>query len=134
MAKYSQVEQNGLFELTEEARQELVSSPYYNEDLRPTTVAERKWTTYNITMLWVGMSICIPSLSLASGLIGMGVSPWLSVINVALGNLIILIPIQLNSQIGTKYGIPFPLFARTPKQQHPTHNIYTLPKPKETKL
>ena len=58
------------------------------------------------------MAICIPSLSLASGLIGMGVSPWLSVLNVALGNLIILIPIQLNSQIGTKYGIPFPLFAR----------------------
>ena len=112
MAKYSQVERNGLFELSEEARAELVSSPYYNEDLKPTTVAERKWTTYNIGMLWVGMSICIPSLSLASGLIGMGVSPWLSVINVALGNLIILIPIQLNSQIGTKYGIPFPLFAR----------------------
>ena len=112
MAKYSQVEHNGLFELTEEARAELVSSPYYNEDLSPSTVAERKWTTYNITMLWVGMSICIPSLSLASGLIGMGVSPWLSVLNVALGNLIILIPIQLNSQIGTKYGIPFPLFAR----------------------
>ena len=42
----------------------------------------------------------------------MGVSPWLSVLNVALGNVIILIPIQLNSQIGTKYGIPFPLFAR----------------------
>ena len=102
MAKYSQVERNGLFELSEEARAELVSSPYYNEDLKPTTVAERKWTTYNIGMLWVGMSICIPSLSLASGLIGMGVSPWLSVINVALGNLIFLIPIQLNSQIGTK--------------------------------
>ncbi len=63
-------------------------------------------------MLWVGMSICIPSLSLASGLIAMGVSPWLSVLNVALGNVIILVPIQLNSQIGTKYGIPFPLFAR----------------------
>lgn len=63
-------------------------------------------------MLWVGMSICIPSLSLASGLIGMGVSPWLSIINVALGNIIVLIPIQLNSQVGTKYGIPFPLFAR----------------------
>ena len=112
MAKYSQVEQNGLFELTEEARAELTSSSYYNEDLSPSTVAERKWTTYNITMLWVGMSICIPSLSLASGLIGMGVNPWLAVFNVALGNVIILIPIQLNSQIGTKYGIPFPLFAR----------------------
>lgn len=112
MATYSQVERNGLLELSDEARAELAGSSYYNEDLSPTTVAERKWTTYNITMLWVGMSICIPSLSLASGLIGMGVSPWLSVLNVALGNLIILIPIQMNSNVGTKYGIPFPLFAR----------------------
>jgi NCS1 family nucleobase:cation symporter-1 len=112
MSNYTQVERNGLFELTESARAELASSKYYNEDLAPTSVSQRTWTTYNITMLWVGMSICIPSLSLASGLIGMGVSPWLSIINVALGNLIILIPIQLNSHIGTKYGIPFPLFAR----------------------
>lgn len=109
---YTQVEQNGLFELTEETRAELVSSKYYNEDLAPTSVSQRTWTTYNISMLWVGMAICIPSMTLASGLIVMGVSPWLSVLNVALGNLIILIPIQLNSQIGTKYGIPFPLFAR----------------------
>jgi NCS1 family nucleobase:cation symporter-1 len=112
MSQCTQIERNGLYELTDVARAELVSSKFYNEDLAPTSVSQRTWTTYNISMLWVGMAICIPSLSLASALIGMGVSPWLSVINVALGNLLILIPIQLNSQIGTKYGIPFPLFAR----------------------
>ena len=112
MAKYSQTERNGLFELTAEARAELASSKYYNEDLAPTTVAQRTWTTYNITMLWVGMSICVPSLTLATSLVQLGVNPWLAVLNVALGNLIILIPIQLNSQIGCKYGIPFPGFAR----------------------
>ena len=112
MATYTQKQRNGLYELTDAARAELVGSKYYNVDLAPTSVAERTWTTYNISMLWVGMSICIPALALASGLIGMGVSPWLAVLNVALGNLIILIPIQMNSNIGTKYGIPFPLFAR----------------------
>ncbi len=112
MATYTQKDRGGLYELTDAARAELVSSKYYNEDLAPSSVAERTWTTYNISMLWVGMAICIPSLSLASGLIGMGVSPWLAVFNVALGNLLILVPIQMNSHIGTKYGIPFPLFAR----------------------
>ena len=112
MSTYTQVQRNGLFELSDATMQELMSSKYFNDDLAPSSVAERTWTTYTIAMLWVGMSICIPSLSLASGLIGMGVSPWLSILNVALGNLIILIPIQLNSTIGTKYGIPFPLFAR----------------------
>lgn len=89
-----------------------MNSKYYSDDLAPSSVAERTWSTYTITMLWVGMSICIPSLSLASGLVGMGVSPWLSILNVVLGNVIILVPIQLNSTIGTKYGIPFPLFGR----------------------
>ena len=112
MSTYTQREVGGLVELTESTLAELKSSKYYNDDLAPSSISERSWTTYSITMLWVGMAICIPSLALASGLIGMGVSPWLSVLNVALGNIIILIPIQLNSQIGTKYGIPFPLFAR----------------------
>ena len=45
MSTYTQVEKNGLFELSEAARAELASSKYYNEDLSPTTVAERTWTT-----------------------------------------------------------------------------------------
>lgn len=112
MSNYTQVETNGLFELTAAARAELASSKYYNEDLSPTSVSQRNWTTYNISMLWVGMAICLPSLTLTSALIGFGISPWLAVLNVALGNLIVLIPMQLNSHIGTKYGIPFPGFAR----------------------
>lgn len=112
MSKITQQEHNGLFELTDAARTDLAQSKYYNDDLAPSTVAQRNWSTSSITNLWIGMSICIPSLSLASSLIGLGVSPMLSVLNVILGNLIVLIPIQLNSQIGTKYGIPFPIFAR----------------------
>ena len=112
MSKLTQQEHNGLFELTAEARADLAKSKYYNDDLAPTTVSQRNWSTTSITNLWIGMSICIPSLSLASSLIGLGVSPLLSVLNVILGNIIVLIPIQLNSQIGTKYGIPFPIFSR----------------------
>lgn len=112
MAQYTQKETGGLYELTDAARAMLADSKYYNEDLAPTSVSQRTWTTYNIASLWVGMSICIPSFTMASSLVALGLSPWLSVFNVALGNLIILIPIQLNSHAGTKYGIPFPVFAR----------------------
>ena len=76
MSTITQVERGGLFEISEATLAELKSSKYYNDDLAPTSISERSWTTYSITMLWVGMAICIPSLSLASGLIGMGVSPW----------------------------------------------------------
>lgn len=112
MSKYTQKESNGLFELTPKAAEELKSSKYYNEDLAPTKLSERNWSTLSICNLWVGLSISIPALALASSLVALGISPLLAVINVVLGNLIVLIPIQLNSNIGTKYGIPFPIFSR----------------------
>ena len=112
MSNYTQVERNGLYELTESARTELASSKYFNVDLAPTSVSQRTWTTYNITALWVAMAICIPSFTMASSLVGLGLSPWVAVFNVTLGNLIVLVPMQLNSHAGTKYGIPFPVFAR----------------------
>ena len=112
MAQFTQKETAGLYELTDEARVLLADSKYFNEDLAPTSVSQRTWTTYHIAALWIGMSICIPSFTMASSLVTLGLSPWLSVFNVALGNLIILIPMQLNSHAGTKYGIPFPVFAR----------------------
>ncbi|MFI3173831.1 MAG: cytosine permease [Bacillota bacterium] len=112
MSKVTQQEKNGLFELTPQATEDLKVSQYYNPDLAPTTVEQRNWNTSTICNLWIGMSICIPALSLSAALVSLGVSPMLAVINVILGNLIVLIPIQLNSKIGTKYGIPFPIFSR----------------------
>ena len=38
MSTYSQVQRNGLFELSDEAKQELASSSYYNDDLAPSSV------------------------------------------------------------------------------------------------
>ena len=73
MSKITQQEHNGLFELTAEARAELGKSKYFNDDLAPTTVSQRNWPTSSICNLWIGMSICIPSLSLASSLIGIAV-------------------------------------------------------------
>ena len=112
MAEFTQKQKGGLYELSDSARAQLIDSKYYNVDLAPTSFSERTWNTYHISMLWVGMSICIPSFMMASGMVGMGLSVWMAVLNVVLGNIIILIPIQLNSHAGTKYGIPFPVFAR----------------------
>jgi NCS1 family nucleobase:cation symporter-1 len=112
MATQTQRQVSGLYELTDAARAELVDSKYFNDDLAPTSISERTWNTYNISMLWVGMAICIPSFEMAAGLVILGLPVWLSVLNVVLGNVLILIPIQLNSNAGTKYGIPFPVFAR----------------------
>ena len=58
------------------------------------------------------MSVCIPTYMLASSLISGGMNWWQAIGTVALGNLIVLIPMLLNGHAGTKYGITFPVFAR----------------------
>ncbi|HUG12668.1 MAG TPA: NCS1 family nucleobase:cation symporter-1 [Opitutaceae bacterium] len=83
-----------------------------NADLAPVPHAQRTWTKWDIAALWVGMSVCIPTYMLASSLISGGMNWWQAVLTVFLGNLIVLIPMVLNAHAGTKYGIPFPVFAR----------------------
>jgi nucleobase:cation symporter-1, NCS1 family len=75
-------------------------------------VSRRNWTTYNYAALWISMAHCIPTYMLASGLLAAGMSWWQALITILLGNLIVLVPILLNSHPGTRYGIPFPVFAR----------------------
>jgi NCS1 family nucleobase:cation symporter-1 len=85
---------------------------YSNGDLAPLPIERRTWTTYNYAALWIGMSHNIPSYLLAAGLIALGMNWVQAVLTIALANLIVLIPMLLNSHAGTKYGIPFPVFAR----------------------
>jgi len=87
-------------------------SRLYSEDLAPVPVSKRNWTTYNYAALWISMAHCIPTYMLSSGLISAGMNWWQALITILLGNTIVLIPILLNSHPGTKYGIPFPVFAR----------------------
>ena len=103
---------DGRVELKEESLHEIASSSLYNKDLAPVPVAKRNWTTYNYAALWISMAHCIPTYMLASGLISSGMNWWQALITILLGNTIVLLPILLNSHPGTKYGIPFPVFAR----------------------
>jgi NCS1 family nucleobase:cation symporter-1 len=101
---------DGRVELEDNLRIE--HSPLFNEDLAPVRVKDRNWSTYNYAALWVSMAHCIPTYMLASGLMDKGMSWSQALGTILLGNLIVLVPILMNSHPGTKYGIPFPVFAR----------------------
>jgi nucleobase:cation symporter-1, NCS1 family len=101
---------DGRVELVDTRRVE--ASQLYNEDLAPVPAARRNWSTYNYAALWVSMAHCIPTYMLASGLLASGMNWSQALITILLGNTIVLVPILLNSHPGTKYGIPFPVFAR----------------------
>ncbi len=91
---------------------DVASSPLFNADLAPVPAARRNWSTYNFAALWISMAHCIPTYTLAGGLIASGMNWWQALLTIGLGNLIILVPILLNAHPGTKYGIPFPVLAR----------------------
>jgi NCS1 family nucleobase:cation symporter-1 len=94
------------------APEEVRGSRLYNEDLAPVPVGKRTWTTWDYSALWISLAHCIPTYTLASSLIGKGMSWWQALLTILLGNVIVLAPILLNSHPGTKYGIPYPVFAR----------------------
>src|SRR5436190_1526873 len=101
---------DGRHELADDAA--IRNSPLYNADLAPVPIKQRTWTTYNYMALWIGMAHNIPTYLLASGLVALGMAWYQAILTIALANIIVLIPMLANSHAGTKYGIPYPVFAR----------------------
>lgn len=95
-----------------ELHDDVSSSPLWNQDLAPTTVAQRTWSTWHIAALWIGMSVVISTYTLAGGMIEAGMTWWQAMITILLGNTIVLIPMCLNAHAGTKYGVSFPVLLR----------------------
>ncbi len=95
-----------------EIEEDLSHSPLWNEDLAPTPLSRRTWSTYNIAALWIGMSVVITTYTLASGLMTQGMTWWQAMLTILLGNTIVLIPMILNAHAGTKYGVSFPVLCR----------------------
>lgn len=88
------------------------SNPLANEDLLPTTAAQRHWGWKDYAALWVGMVVCVPTYTMASSMLDQGFSWQMAVWLVFLANLIVLLPMVLIGRVGPKHGIPFPVLAR----------------------
>ncbi|HYD80224.1 MAG TPA: NCS1 family nucleobase:cation symporter-1 [Paucimonas sp.] len=89
------------------------STHLWNDDLAPTSAAQRTWRWYHFAALWVGMVMCIPAYTLSASLIEGGMSAWQAVVTVFLANAIVLLPMLLIGHAGTKYGIPYAVLARS---------------------
>jgi nucleobase:cation symporter-1, NCS1 family len=89
------------------------TSPLFSADLAPVPVKRRTWNTYAFAALWISMCHCIPTYTLAGGMIAAGMSWWQALLTIGVGTALVLVPILLNAHPGTKYGLPFPVLARS---------------------
>jgi NCS1 family nucleobase:cation symporter-1 len=85
----------------------------WNKDLAAVPLRARTWGTYSYAALWVAMSVNVPTYLLASGMIAGGMDWKQAIFTVFLGNVLVLIPMLLIAHAGARYGIPFPVFARS---------------------
>jgi len=99
------------FEL--DARDDVLKSPRYNEDIAPTSVKQRTWTRWNVAALWVGMAICVPTYTLGGVLTSyFGLSVTEALWTILIANIVVLVPLTLNAFPGTRFGIPCPVVLR----------------------
>lgn len=85
----------------------------WNIDIHPTPIENRTWGALTFFWIWVSMVFIIPSWTLASVGIVYGLDPLQAILIVFLGNLIVLIPMLIQSHGGARYGIAEPQLTRT---------------------
>jgi nucleobase:cation symporter-1, NCS1 family len=104
------VHRDGRHELADDSS--IHNDPLNSDGLAPLPIKSRTWTTYNYAALWIGMAHSVPTYLLASALISLGMAWYQAIMTIALANIIVLLPMLLNSHPGTKYGIGYPVYAR----------------------
>ncbi|KAL3754050.1 hypothetical protein ACJRO7_001313 [Eucalyptus globulus] len=84
-----------------------------NDDLRPTTPSERTFSGWEMASLWIGLVVGVPTYYLAGSLVDLGMAWWQGIATVVAANAILLVPLVLTGHPGAKYGVPFPVLARS---------------------
>ncbi|TXG58395.1 hypothetical protein EZV62_016224 [Acer yangbiense] len=84
-----------------------------NDDLKPTTASQRTFSWWEMASLWIGLVVGVPSYYLAGSLVDLGMAWWQGIATVVIANVILLVPLVLTGHPGTKYGISFPVLARS---------------------
>lgn len=91
------------------------------DDLKPTALDQRTFSRWELASLWVGLVVGVPTYYLAGSLVDLGMAWWQGIATVVAANIVLLVPLVLTGHPGTKYGISFPVLARSSFGIHGAH-------------
>jgi len=85
----------------------------WNEDFHPTPISLRSWGPWTYAAIWFTMVAIVPTWMLAVAGPAFGLNWWQSVLEVFLGNAVVLIPMLIQSHGGARYGMSEAQLSRT---------------------
>lgn len=92
---------------------EKVNDYLWNPDFNPVPKNLRTWGAPTFSSLWIAMAVIIPTWTLATIGLALGLSWTQVIIYMFLGNFIILIPTIIQSHGGARYGVAEPQLTRS---------------------
>ncbi|CAD5110247.1 NCS1 family nucleobase:cation symporter-1 [Zestomonas carbonaria] len=91
-----------------------IDSSLHNEDLAPLAPEKRKWGWFEIFNVWTNDIQSLFGYTLAATLfISYGLNGWAVLAGIVLSGFIVMGLVQLTGKPSVKYGIPFPVMARS---------------------
>lgn len=86
----------------------------YNADLAPVKMENRTWGWFEIFNVWANDIQSLFGYTLAASLfLAYGLNGWLVFAAIILAGFIVMVLVNLSGQPSVRYGIPYPVFART---------------------
>lgn len=89
-----------------------LSPRLYNADLAPTKREGRRWSSYNIFVLWANDVHSLGNYTFALGLFAIGLGVWQILLAFVLGAFLLFALLSLSGFMGEKTGVPFPVMSR----------------------
>ena len=101
--------------MTEEIKSKVTSQGYReNPDLMPVPTPRRLYDSKTFMLMMFSMNTCIPMFFLGPIGRSLGLDIWQVLVGAFIGNLSAVIVMWLNSVVGVKYGISYPVQLREP--------------------
>ncbi len=83
------------------------------KELLPSKPQEKVWNTWNYFALWIGMNVAVATYYVVDSYMQLGLAVWQVILSIAIGCLVLVLPMAANGHAGQKYGIPSPVYWRS---------------------